>query len=148
MSCEKISHQHIFNSLSADQTIEIGKKIAKKITNSDIIALNGTLGAGKTTFTKGFAAELGVLEEITSPTYTIISEYEGLIPLYHIDVYRLENEDDFIELGGEDFLFGDGVCLIEWSEKIKNLLPKKTITINFSIKKDNSRRITVENLSF
>ncbi|MGL4981902.1 MAG: tRNA (adenosine(37)-N6)-threonylcarbamoyltransferase complex ATPase subunit type 1 TsaE [Treponemataceae bacterium] len=136
----------IFISHSPEQTINFGKTIASLVKEGDIIALDGTLGAGKTVFTKGFAEGLAIFDEITSPTYTIISEYDGKLPLYHIDVYRLDDENDFIELGGEDFLFGKGVCVIEWSKKIKNLLPKNTIYISIAIEKDNSRCITAQNL--
>ena len=91
--------------------------------------MQGSLAAGKTTLTKGIAQALGVKDTITSPTFCIISEYEGKMPLYHMDVYRLEGAEDFINLGIDDMLYGDGVCLIEWSEKISSVLPKKSITI-------------------
>ena len=111
----------------------------------DIIALQGTLAAGKTTITKGIAESLGVKDTITSPTFCIISEYEGKMPLYHMDVYRLSGEEDFANLGTEDMLYGDGVCLIEWSEKIMSELPKSTIIIKIESQKDSSRLITIEN---
>ena len=91
--------------------------------------MQGSLAAGKTTLTKGIAQALGVKDTITSPTFCIISEYEGKMPLYHMDVYRLEGAEDFINLGIDDMLYGDGVCLIEWSEKIMSELPKKTIIL-------------------
>ena len=107
--------------------------------------MQGSLAAGKTTLTKGIAQALGVKDTITSPTFCIISEYEGKMPLYHMDVYRLEGAEDFINLGIDDMLYGDGVCLIEWSEKIMNELPKKTIIVRLNSQQDNSRIIEIEN---
>lgn len=107
--------------------------------------MQGSLAAGKTTLTKGIAQTLGVKDTITSPTFCIISEYEGKMPLYHMDVYRLEGAEDFINLGIDDMLYGDGVCLIEWSEKIMSELPKKTIIVRLNSQQDNSRIIEIEN---
>ncbi len=107
--------------------------------------MQGSLAAGKTTLTKGIAQALGVKDTITSPTFCIISEYEGKMPLYHMDVYRLEGAEDFINLGIDDMLYGDGVCLIEWSEKIMSELPKKTIIVRLNSQQDNSRIIEIEN---
>ncbi len=107
--------------------------------------MQGSLAAGKTTLTKGIAQALGVKDTITSPTFCIISEYEGRMPLYHMDVYRLEGAEDFINLGIDDMLYGDGVCLIEWSEKIMSELPKKTIIVRLNSQQDNSRIIEIEN---
>ena len=107
--------------------------------------MQGSLAAGKTTLTKGIAQTLRVKDTITSPTFCIISEYEGKMPLYHMDVYRLEGAEDFINLGIDDMLYGDGVCLIEWSEKIMSELPKKTIIVRLNSQQDNSRIIEIEN---
>ena len=116
------------------------------LTKGDIIAMQGTLAAGKTTITKGIARALGIKEEITSPTFCLISEYEGKIPLYHMDVYRLEGGDDFINLGVEDLIYGNGVSLIEWSEKVMDELPKKTIILKIEpIEGTNERNISLEN---
>lgn len=132
---------------SAEETIEFGKKIGSKLKKGDIIALQGTLAAGKTTITKGIAEALGIDDTITSPTFCIISEYYGKMPLYHMDVYRLEGTDDFINLGVDDMLYGNGVCLIEWSEKIMRELPSKTIILKLETIEENSskRKITLEN---
>lgn len=130
---------------SAEETIELGKKIASFLKKGDVIALQGTLAAGKTTITKGIAETLEVKDNITSPTFCIISEYEGKMPLYHMDVYRLDGAEDFINLGIDDMLYGDGVCLIEWSEKVMSELPKKTIIIRLLVQDDNSRKIEIEN---
>ncbi len=130
---------------SSEETIELGKKIGSLLKPGDVIALEGTLAAGKTTFTKGIAQALLIDEAITSPTFTVISEYEGKMPLFHFDTYRLADVDDFINLGIDDMLYGDGVCVIEWSEKVKDELPKNTITIKLTAQDDGSRIITIAN---
>ncbi len=133
---------------SAEETIELGKKIGSMLTKGDVLAMQGTLAAGKTTITKGIAQALDVDDTITSPTFCLISEYEGKMPLYHMDVYRLEGTDDFINLGVEDMIYGRGVCIIEWSEKIMDELPSKTIIIKLEPEADDSgtkRKITIEN---
>lgn len=135
------------HSKSSEETIEIGKKIGSLLKKGDILAMQGTLAAGKTTITKGIAESLGVTEVITSPTFCLISEYEGKMPLYHFDVYRLEGPADFINLGSEDMLYGDGVSIIEWSEKIMEELPSSTIIIRLEpdSEQGTSRTITIEN---
>jgi tRNA threonylcarbamoyladenosine biosynthesis protein TsaE len=135
------------HSKSSEETIEIGKKIGSLLKKGDILAMQGTLAAGKTTITKGIAESLGVTEVITSPTFCLISEYEGKMPLYHFDVYRLEGPEDFINLGSEDMLYGDGVSIIEWSEKIMEELPSSTIIIRLEpdSEQGTSRTITIEN---
>lgn len=107
--------------------------------------MQGTLAAGKTTITKGIAKALSIEETVTSPTFTLISEYEGTMPLYHMDVYRLDSPEDFINLGAEDLIYGKGISIIEWSEKIMEVLPKKTIILKLEAIKDNARIITIEN---
>lgn len=107
--------------------------------------MQGTLAAGKTTITKGIAKALGIKDTITSPTFCLISEYEGKMPLYHMDVYRLDGAEDFANLGTEDMLYGDGISIIEWSEKIMEELPKKTIILKIEPNEDNSRTISLEN---
>lgn len=133
---------------SAEQTIELGKKIGAQLKKGDILAMQGTLAAGKTTITKGIALALEVEDTITSPTFCLISEYEGKLPLYHMDVYRLGGTDDFVNLGAEDLIYGNGVSIIEWSEKIMDFLPKKTIIIRLEPLEGETgsrRKITVEN---
>ena len=135
-----------FHTSSAEETIELGKKIGSHLKKGDIIAMQGTLAAGKTTITKGIAASLGIKDEITSPTFCLISEYEGKMPLYHMDVYRLEGGEDFINLGVEDLMYGNGITLIEWSEKVMDELPKKTIILKLEpIEGTTERNITLEN---
>ncbi len=136
-----------FRTSSAEETIALGKKLGSFLKKGDVVALQGTLAAGKTTITKGIAQALGVEDTITSPTFCLISEYQGKIPLYHFDVYRLQGADDFANLGAEDMIYGDGVCLIEWSEKIMDELPKKTIIVKLAPADGNpsARDILVEN---
>jgi tRNA threonylcarbamoyladenosine biosynthesis protein TsaE len=133
---------------SAEQTIELGEKIGRKLQKGDVLAMQGTLAAGKTTITKGIARALGITETITSPTFCLISEYEGNMPLYHMDVYRLGGTDDFINLGVDDMIYGRGVSIIEWSEKIMDELPSNTIIIRLEPEESNDgcrRKITIEN---
>ena len=97
-----------FTTSSAEETITLGEKIGRLLKKGDIIAMQGTLAAGKTTITKGIAKALGITDTITSPTFCLISEYQGTMPLYHMDVYRLDGTEDFINLGTDDMLYGDG----------------------------------------
>ena len=130
---------------SAAETIQLGKKIGSLLQPGAIIAMEGNLAAGKTTITKGIAESLGIEETITSPTFTLISEYEGKMPLYHMDVYRLDSCEDFINLGVEDLMYGEGVSIIEWSERVREELPKSTITLRLEVREDGGRDITLEN---
>ncbi len=136
-----------FHSSSVEESVALGKKIGAFLKKGDVLALQGPLAAGKTTITKGIAQALGVEDTITSPTFCLISEYQGRLPLYHFDVYRLQGSDDFANLGAEDMLYGDGVCLIEWSEKIMDELPKKTIILRLEVSpgKESERDIYIEN---
>ena len=134
-----------FTTKTSEETIELGFKIGQKLKKGNIIAMQGTLAAGKTTITKGIAKALEITDTITSPTFCLISEYYGKMPLYHMDVYRLEGSEDFENLGTEDMLYGDGICIIEWSEKIMDSLPKETIIINIQPQDDGSRKIQISN---
>jgi tRNA threonylcarbamoyladenosine biosynthesis protein TsaE len=109
--------------------------MGKQAKKGDIYCLNGDLGVGKTVFTQGFAKGLGIEEPVSSPTFTILQEYESSrLPLYHFDVYRIEDVLEMEEVGYDDYFYGDGVCLIEWAERIQEILPMNYITI--TIKKD------------
>ncbi len=134
-----------FKTHSADETIELGRKIGEKLKKGDVIAMQGTLAAGKTTITKGIAQALDIPDTITSPTFCLISEYAGKMPLYHMDVYRLEGGEDFVNLGTDDMIYGDGVSIIEWSEKIMDELPSRTIILKITPQEDNSRLIEIDN---
>lgn len=136
----------IFHTHTAEETIALGEKIGSLLCPGDIIAMTGTLAAGKTTITKGIAKSLGISDTITSPTFCLISEYYGTkMPLYHMDVYRLEGEEDFINLGVDDMLYGQGVCIIEWSERVKKELPKKSIQLKITPVNETEREISIEN---
>ena len=136
-----------FSSASPEETEALGERLALTLGPGSVLALRGPLGAGKTCFAKGLARGLGVEEEVTSPTYTIVSEYEARpkdpLPFYHIDAYRLNGEDDFEALGGRELLYGGGICLIEWSERIETALPPRTIRVEIEITGGNSRIIRV-----
>ncbi len=133
-------------SSSEQETRELGKRMAGKVTPGTVISLRGSLGAGKTVFAKGFAEGLGITEAIVSPTFTLVQEYDGRLKLYHLDLYRLSGEDEFESMGGEDFLYSDGVALIEWSEKIEDMLPDDTIFINITINEDLTRSIEIKGM--
>lgn len=118
--------EYISNSL--EDTCFIAREIANFLSAGDVLVLSGDLGAGKTTFTKSLAKELDVKEEITSPTFTFVNEYlSGKVPLYHFDMYRIDYEEEAEEIGVKDYFFGigkkKGICVVEWAENIKNLLP-------------------------
>ncbi|SFE90497.1 tRNA (adenosine(37)-N6)-threonylcarbamoyltransferase complex ATPase subunit type 1 TsaE [Alteribacillus iranensis] len=131
------------NSSSPESTIEIAANIGRHLQRGDIVTLEGDLGAGKTHFAKGIAQALHVKNVVNSPTFTIIKEYEGDFPFYHMDVYRLE-EDEVDELGIEEYLEGDGVCLIEWAGKIIDLLPTDILRVTILRKSDMERTICLE----
>lgn len=131
-----------------EQTINLAQKIGQQLQPNDIIAFTGTLAAGKTTFTKGLAIALNIDESITSPTFTIISEYEGKYPLYHIDAYRLQSGEDFYNLGIDDILYNNGITVIEWSENVLSEIPKSAIKISIEIVDNNKRKITLQNWKY
>ena len=116
----------VFETWNQKETYELGRKMGNEARAGQIICLNGDLGVGKTVFTQGFAAGLGIVEPVNSPTFTIVQQYdEGRLPLYHFDVYRIGDISEMDEIGYEDYFFGQGVTLIEWSVLIKELLPAK-----------------------
>ena len=119
-----------------EATEALGEKLGREARAGQIYCLSGDLGVGKTVFTKGFAKGLGITEHVTSPTFAIVNEYEGRLPLYHFDVYRISCEEEMEDTGYEEYFYGDGVCLIEWGRLIEELLPDDTIYV--TIEKDNS----------
>ena len=132
---------------SAEETFALGKQCGEKAAAGQVYCLYGDLGVGKTVFTKGFAAGLGIKEPVNSPTFTIVQEYEdGKMPFYHFDVYRIGDLEEMEEIGYDDYFFGQGICLIEWADLIEEILPEKLIKV--TIEKDlekgfDYRRITV-----
>jgi len=125
------------------QTIDEGKKLGKTLTPGSVVALYGGLGAGKTAFTRGLASGLGIEAGISSPTFTIVNEYDGPIPLFHFDMYRLESEDDLFGIGWYDYLGRDGVCAVEWSEKAHGALPPGTITVQLTNLGNDKRKLEI-----
>lgn len=127
---------------SPQKTKALAEMIGRAVSAGTLITLSGDLGAGKTTFTQGLAKGLDIDRKVTSPTFTIMKEYKGRLPLYHIDAYRLENITQ--DLGFEDYIDGDGVCVIEWANFIEYVLPDQLLNIEFTINDDDSRTLTLQ----
>jgi len=136
----------IINTDSVEETIEIGRKIGRKIERGTTICLTGDLGTGKTHFAKGLAEGLGITDNITSPTFTIVNEYqEGRIPFYHFDVYRVNDIDEILQVGFEEYVYGQGVTLIEWADMIEPILPDEFIHVKIEkMQNENERTITLK----
>lgn len=128
-----------------DEMRELGLELAAALETGDIIAMVGNLGTGKTTLSKYIAEGLGVTEALSSPTFNIVKEYRsGRIPLFHFDVYRLSSGDDLVDIGAEDYLYGDGVCLIEWADIVADILPEETIVIRLEYgENEGAREVTI-----
>ena len=147
--CKKESEKYMVKeSFSTQETWQLGKELGEQAFPGQVICLIGDLGTGKTVFTKGFAQGLGILEPVSSPTFTILQNYEGgRLPFYHFDVYRIGSADEMDEIGFDDCVFGEGVSLIEWADLIEEILPDNYMKI--TIEKDpekgfDYRRITIE----
>ena len=140
----------IKESFCPDETYALGKSLGEAAKPGDVICLNGDLGVGKTVFTQGFADGLGITEPVNSPTFTIVQQYDdGRFPLYHFDVYRIGDVSEMDEVGYEDCFYGEGVCLIEWSNLIEEILPEHvtSVTIEKDLQKGfDYRKITVEEI--
>ncbi len=140
----------IYETTGPEETYELGCRLGREAKPGTVYCLDGDLGVGKTVFTQGFAAGLGISEPVNSPTFTIVQQYEeGRLPLYHFDVYRIGDISEMDEIGYEDCFYGNGVCLIEWSRLIEEILPEHAV--NVTIEKDldkgfDYRRILVEGL--
>jgi tRNA threonylcarbamoyladenosine biosynthesis protein TsaE len=138
----------IIETNSDKDTFEFGKQLGEKAEPGTVICLDGDLGTGKTVIAKGIAAGLGIKEPVSSPTFTVIKEYtEGRLPFYHFDVYRIEDPLEMDEIGYEDYFYGNGVTVIEWSDMIKELIPEKAMKIRLVKDLANGfdyRRISVE----
>ncbi len=134
-----------FKSNSEEDTKQFAKKLASKLKIGDIIVLSGELGSGKTKFTEGILEYFNLADEISSPTFTIVNEYNSNPPVFHFDVYRLEDEDEFLAIGGEEY-FEKGICIIEWGEMIEDLLPQDYIKISFSkdTENENVRNLKIQ----
>ncbi|WP_453992206.1 tRNA (adenosine(37)-N6)-threonylcarbamoyltransferase complex ATPase subunit type 1 TsaE [Bacillus nitroreducens] len=130
-----------FITTTPEETGNFSDRLAQKLQPGDVITLEGDLGAGKTTFTKGLAKGLGITRTVNSPTFTIIKEYKGRLPLYHMDVYRLEFSDE--DLGFDEYFEGEGVTVVEWAHLIEDRLPNERLTIKIEHQGDMERKITV-----
>ena len=131
---------------SREETIGFGRRLGERLGPGDVVALSGPLGAGKTTLTKGLADGLGVAEPrwVTSPTFVLVHEYEGRVPVYHIDAYRLRGPADAEAMGADEMFFGEGVAIVEWSERIAAALPDERLDIAMAIEGEAERQITLE----
>jgi tRNA threonylcarbamoyladenosine biosynthesis protein TsaE len=130
---------------SAAETVELGRTLASRLKAGDVVAFYGELGAGKTTMIKGVADGLGVTGVVKSPSFVIAIEYAGRVPVYHIDLYRLDKKSDFDSIGLDSYLDGDGVCLIEWAERAEQVLPDTAIRVRLSVE-GQGRRIEIAGL--
>ena len=130
---------------SEAETEALGQALAARLRPGSVVAYRGDLGAGKTAFTRGLAKGLGCTDRVTSPTFTIVNEYEGPTPLFHFDLYRLGDEEELYDIGWEDYLARRGVCAVEWSEAFSAAMPEGTVTVSIRRCQDpDQRRITVE----
>ena len=138
----------VIDSFCAKDTYELGEKIGQMAKPGMVISLTGDLGVGKTVFTQGLAKGLGIEEPVNSPTFTIVQVYEeGRLPLYHFEVYRIGDIEEMDEIGYEDYFYGEGVCLIEWADLIREILPEQMcrVTIEKNLEKGfDYRKITLE----
>ena len=128
------------------ETEELGAALAKHLHAGDVIAYLGDLGAGKTAFTRGLARGLGCTARVTSPTFTIVNEYEGTLPLFHFDMYRLGDAEELFDIGWDEYLARGGVCAVEWSERVRSEIPADAVTVTIRRCEENEdwRRITIE----
>ena len=141
----------IYETNSAQETFELGRRIGQQAKKGQIYTLEGDLGVGKTVLTQGVAAGLKITEPISSPTFTILQEYqEGRLPFYHFDVYRIGDVEEMEEIGYDDYFFGDGICLIVWANLIQEILPENVISIVIEKNLEKGfdyRRITLEGVN-
>lgn len=139
----------IYEATTLDATKEIAQDFAKTLKSGDVVCMYGDLGAGKTEFVRAMAQEFGITDYITSPTFTIVNEYKGTLDLYHFDVYRIADSDEMYEIGYDEYIDGDGICVIEWAELIEDILPphRYNVTINKDLANGESyRKITIEEI--
>lgn len=133
----------MFISKSEVETVEHGKEFGKQLPSGSFVALYGDLGAGKTQFVKGVCEAFEVKEIVNSPTFTIVNEYHGTLPVFHIDLYRIKNVDEIFGIGFDEFLESEGICLVEWAEKLDGIIPEKRYDVKMSVVDDSTREITV-----
>ncbi|RDW20036.1 tRNA (adenosine(37)-N6)-threonylcarbamoyltransferase complex ATPase subunit type 1 TsaE [Oceanobacillus arenosus] len=138
-------NKHQIKAETVEETTALGEKLAKLLQAGDVVTLEGELGAGKTTFTKGLAKGLGVERTVSSPTFTIVKEYLGRLPFYHIDAYRLENSEE--DIGLEEYFHGSGVTVIEWAKFIEEFLPEDRLNIRINYIGENQRELELTSTS-
>ena len=127
---------------SPEETEELGERLGRALSPGDVVAFTGDLGAGKTAFVRGLARGLGIADRVTSPTFTIVNEYDGgRLPLFHFDMYRLGSADELFEIGWEDYLGRGGVCAVEWSENVKEALDRHTIWVEIRRGESQDQRV-------
>ena len=140
--------KEVITTNSAEETEKTAEEFSAKLSAGSVVALTGDLGAGKTAFTKGLARGLGITEHIKSPSFTIVNIYDksfgGRLELYHADLYRIENKLELTDLGLDEYVYGKGVTVIEWAERIADELPKDTYRVNIEYKDETEREITIE----
>lgn len=147
MSSSRRAALRVIETFSVRETEKCGQKIGDNLQPGDVICLIGELGAGKTAFVSGIAKALGIKEYITSPTFTIVNEYFGRMPLYHFDVYRIENPEELYDIGYDEYINGSGVSVIEWADRIEEMLPHECLKVCISIRNgddENHRVIIIE----
>ena len=133
-----------FVSASAEDTEEAGEGLAAQLRPGRVVALTGELGAGKTCFVRGLARGLGVSQIVSSPTFVLVNEYRGRLPVFHVDAYRIEGLTELLDVGLDDYIGGDGVTVIEWADKLRPLLPADTIWVHLAGLGDEPRTIRIE----
>lgn len=138
----------VLHTKSERETSEAGERLAGELAAGCVVALYGDLGAGKTAFVRGLARGLGFAGRVSSPTFTIVNEYLGKIPVFHFDMYRLTSSEELFEIGWEDYLERGGVCCVEWSENVEDALPPDTVRVSISKTGENTRDITVTGGAF
>ncbi len=143
----KTTWPQVFATANEAETEALGSRLSALFRAGDVIALHGDLGAGKTCLVRGMVAGLGGRDTVNSPTFTLINQYQGRLPIYHVDLYRLEGLLEMEDLDLEDYFFGSGICMVEWAQKISRLLPPSYWSISLNIKSSTDRSITVDKIS-
>ena len=132
-----------FISKSESETIGFGRDFAKRLREGSLVALYGDLGAGKTQFVKGVCDGFKVKEVVNSPTFTIVNEYHGTLPVFHIDLYRMKNIQEIMDIGFDEYLESGGICLVEWAEKLEGIIPEERYDVKMAVVDDSTREITI-----
>jgi len=136
-----LREQSIVTTRNVKETLAVGEQLGRRLERGDVVALYGELGSGKTTLTKGIARGLRIQAEVFSPTFTLIHEYPGRLPLYHVDLYRIQDEEEIWNLGIEEYLYGEGVTVIEWADRMQSLLPSVRLDVSLRAIGEEEREI-------